>query len=41
LKRSAALTPDPVRRAGRTLAAVQASLQAGAFGKALLEERSS
>jgi hypothetical protein len=35
LKRSAALTPDPVRRAGRRLAAVQASLQAGAFGKAL------
>jgi DNA-binding CsgD family transcriptional regulator len=35
LERSAALTPDPARRAGRTLDAVQASLQAGAFGKAL------
>ena len=30
-----ALTADPARRAGRTLAAAQASLQAGAFGKAL------
>ena len=28
------LTPDPVRRTERTLAAAQASLQAGAFGKA-------
>ena len=35
LERAAALTPDPARRAGRALAAAQASLQAGAFGKAL------
>jgi DNA-binding CsgD family transcriptional regulator len=35
LERAALLTPDPARRAGRTLAATQASLQAGAFGKAL------
>ena len=34
LERAAQLTPDPARRAGRTLAAAQA-LQAGAFGKAL------
>jgi DNA-binding CsgD family transcriptional regulator len=34
LERAAALTPDPVRGARRTLAAAQASLQAGAFGKA-------
>jgi DNA-binding CsgD family transcriptional regulator len=34
-ERAALLTPDPARRAGRTLAAAQASLQAGAFGKAL------
>ena len=35
LERAALLTPEPVRRAGRTLAAAQASLRAGAFGKAL------
>jgi DNA-binding CsgD family transcriptional regulator len=35
LERSALLTPDPARRAARTLAAAQASLRAGAFGKAL------
>ena len=35
LDRSVALTIDPARRAGRTLAAVQVSMQAGAFGKAL------
>ena len=35
LERAAALTADPARRAGRTLAAAQAQLQAGAFGKAL------
>jgi hypothetical protein len=35
LERAVALTVDPARRAGRTLAAAQASLQAGAFGKAL------
>jgi len=35
LERSVALTVDPARRAGRILAAAQASLQAGAFGKAL------
>ena len=35
LERAALLTADPVRRAGRTLAAAQASLRAGAFGKAL------
>ena len=34
-ERAAVLTPDPARRAGRTLAAAQADLQAGAFGKAL------
>ena len=35
LERAALLTADPARRAGRTLAAAQASLRAGAFGKAL------
>jgi len=35
LERSAALTADPARYAQRILAAAQASLQAGAFGKAL------
>ena len=35
LERAVALTVDPARRAGRTLAAAQASVQAGAFGKAL------
>jgi len=35
LERSALLTVDPARRAGRTLAAAQAHLQAGAFGTAL------
>jgi DNA-binding CsgD family transcriptional regulator len=35
LERAAALTADPVRRVGRTLAAAQAQLQAGAFGKAM------
>jgi DNA-binding CsgD family transcriptional regulator len=35
LEHAAALTPDPARHAGRTLAATQASLRAGAFGKAL------
>jgi DNA-binding CsgD family transcriptional regulator len=35
LERAALLTPGPARRADRTLAAVQASLRAGAFGKAL------
>jgi hypothetical protein len=35
LERAAALTPDPARRAGRTLAAAQAHLEAGGFGKAL------
>jgi len=34
LERAAALTPDPPRRAGRALAAAQASVRAGAFGKA-------
>jgi DNA-binding CsgD family transcriptional regulator len=34
-ERAALLTPDPVRRASRTLVAAQASLRAGAFGKAL------
>jgi hypothetical protein len=32
---AAALTPDPGRRSGRTLSAVEGHLQAGAFGKAL------
>src|SRR5215510_4920146 len=35
LERAAALTPDPARRAGRALDAAQASMRAGAFGKAL------
>jgi len=35
LERAALLTPDPARRAGRTLAAAQTSLRAGAFGQAL------
>jgi DNA-binding CsgD family transcriptional regulator len=35
LERAVALTVDPARRAGRTLTAAQASVQAGAFGKAL------
>ena len=35
LERSALLTVDPARRADRTLAAAQASLEAGAFGTAL------
>jgi DNA-binding CsgD family transcriptional regulator len=35
LERAVLLTADPPRRAGRTLAAAQAGLQAGAFGKAL------
>jgi DNA-binding CsgD family transcriptional regulator len=35
LDRSVTLTVDPVRRADRTLTAVQVSMQAGAFGKAL------
>ena len=35
LDRSVALTVHPARRTGRTLAAVQVSMQAGAFGKAL------
>ena len=34
-ERAAALTADPARRAGRALAAAQASLRAGAFGQAL------
>ena len=34
-ERAAALTADPARRAGRTLAAAQASLRAGAFGQTL------
>jgi hypothetical protein len=32
---AAALTPDPARRSGRTLSAVEGYLQAGVFGKAL------
>jgi len=35
LERAVLLTADPGRRAGRALAAAQASLQAGAFGRAL------
>ena len=35
LERAVALTADPARRTERTLAAAQASLHAGAFGKAL------
>jgi DNA-binding CsgD family transcriptional regulator len=35
LERAATATPDPSRRAGRALAAAQASVQAGAFGNAL------
>src|SRR6185312_4117590 len=35
LERSVLLTADPARRAERILAAAQASMQAGAFGKAL------
>ena len=35
LERAALLTADTARRAGRTLAAAQVSLRAGAFGKAL------
>jgi DNA-binding CsgD family transcriptional regulator/tetratricopeptide (TPR) repeat protein len=35
LERSALLTDDPARHAERTLAAAQASMQAGAFGKVL------
>ena len=35
LERSLLLTPDPARHAERVLAAAQASMQAGAFGKAL------
>jgi DNA-binding CsgD family transcriptional regulator len=35
LERAAALTADPARHTGRVLAAAQASLQAGAFDKAL------
>ena len=35
LERSVLLTADPARRAERTLAAAQASMQAGAFDKAL------
>jgi DNA-binding CsgD family transcriptional regulator len=35
LERSVLLTADPARRADRTLAAAQASLEAGAFGTAL------
>ena len=34
LGRAATITPDPVRRAERTLAAAEASLQAGVFGNA-------
>jgi DNA-binding CsgD family transcriptional regulator len=35
LERAVLLTVDPGRRAGRTLAAAEASVQAGAFGRAL------
>jgi len=35
LKRAAALTADPARRVGRTLAAAEASTRAGAFAEAL------
>jgi DNA-binding CsgD family transcriptional regulator len=35
LERAVLLTADPARRAGRTLSAAQAGLQAGVFGKAL------
>jgi DNA-binding CsgD family transcriptional regulator len=35
LERAAELTADPARRAGRTLAAAQADLRAGSFGRAL------
>ncbi len=35
LERAVLLTADPARQAGRTLAAAQASLHAGAFGQAL------
>jgi DNA-binding CsgD family transcriptional regulator len=35
LERAVLLTADPARHAGRALAAAQASMQAGAFGKAL------
>src|SRR5579864_1277355 len=35
LERAALLTPEPARRAQRLLAAAMASMQAGAFGKAL------
>jgi DNA-binding CsgD family transcriptional regulator len=35
LERSVLLTADPERKAGRMLAAAQASMQAGAFGRAL------
>src|SRR6202041_3737713 len=35
LERSVLLTADPARHAERVLAAAQASMQAGAFGKAL------
>jgi DNA-binding CsgD family transcriptional regulator len=35
LERAAMLSPDPARRAGRTLDAAQAKVQAGAFGAAL------
>src|SRR6185437_12390066 len=35
LERAVLLTADPARLAERTLAAAQASMQAGAFGKAL------
>ena len=35
LDRAATLTPDPARRAGRALAAAQASLHAGALDRAI------